>query len=111
MKDLEEDPTKIDYDVVVEVYQNFIMKEREAIEEQKMRDVKLLEKVASAAEERILDHQTLMHDIVHHEDHTELKGKFGKSNRKNTQTKVFPKTPSTKMEKFEQKDGAEIFIG
>ena len=44
MKDLEEDPTKIDYDVVVEVYQNFIMKEREAIEEQKkkkMRDVEL----------------------------------------------------------------------
>jgi len=44
VKDLEEDPTKIDYDVVVEVYQNFIMKEREAIEEQKkkkMRDVEL----------------------------------------------------------------------
>lgn len=41
---MEEDPTKIDYDVVVEVYQNFIMKEREAIEEQKkkkMRDVEL----------------------------------------------------------------------
>ena len=41
---MEEDPSKIDYDVAVEVYQNFIMKEREAIEEQKkkkLRDVEL----------------------------------------------------------------------
>jgi hypothetical protein len=44
VKELEEDPSKIDYDVAVEVYQNFIMKEREAIEEQKkkkLRDVEL----------------------------------------------------------------------
>ena len=44
MKDLEDDSSKIDYDVAVEVYQNFIMKEREAIEEQKkkkLRDVEL----------------------------------------------------------------------
>ena len=36
--------------------------------------------------ENVEDHQTLMHDIIDHEDHTELKGKFRKSNTHRVKT-------------------------
>jgi hypothetical protein len=36
--------------------------------------------------ENVEDHQTLMHDIIDHEDHTELKGKFRKSNTRRVKT-------------------------
>jgi len=115
VKDLEDDPSKIDYDVAVEVYQNFIMKEREAIEEQKkkkLRDVELwnraLREEEKIAVEKYAKEQgdkeiQQIEESIRAKQEKEKKEKAALSEARGAFTKDFAARMVVRNEKWEQK--------